>query len=131
MWHLVKIEEFPRLAIQKKLNVGAPFRSRPFVNNYGWIANKQYRFVPPIYIIGSLKQWFHWRNMFISSPTKLRRCINGDFAGFDLPKCLIYYRTTYSIHWIYSAKGLVLLPLKNDARIIATLNYENKLRPTL
>ena len=83
------------------------------------------------YINGSLKQWLHWRNAFISSPTKFRRCINGDFIGFDWPKFLIYYRTTYSIHWPFSAVSLVLSPLKNDARIIARSKYENKFRPKL
>ena len=70
-------------------------------------------------IIGSLKQWLHWRNMVISSPTKFCRCINGDFTSFDLPKYHIYYHTTYSIQWPFSVVGLVLLLLKNDARIIA------------
>ena len=36
----------------KKLSAGAPFSSRLLVNHYGWMASKQYRFVPPIY------QWF-------------------------------------------------------------------------
>ena len=67
--------------------------------------------------------------MFISIPKKFHRHINGDFTGFDLPKYVIYYRTTYSIHWRFSVVGLVLLPLKNDAGIIATLKYENKILP--
>ena len=81
------------------------------------------------YVNGSLKQWLHWRKMFISNPKKFRRCINGDFTGFDLPKYLIYYRSTYCTHWPFSAVSL--LPLKNDARIIARSNYENKFRPKL
>ena len=32
----------------KKLSVGAPFLSRLSVNHYGWMASKQYGFVPPI-----------------------------------------------------------------------------------
>ena len=36
----------------KKLSVGATFLSRLFVNHYGWMASKCYRFAPPIY------QWF-------------------------------------------------------------------------
>ena len=64
--------------------------------------------------------------MIISSPTKFRRCIIGDFTDFDLLKYLIYYRTTYSIHWPFSAVGLVLWPLKNDARAIARSKYENQ-----
>ena len=69
--------------------------------------------------------------MFISSPTKFRRCIDGDFTGFDLPKYLIYYRTTYSLHWPFSAVGLVLLPRKNEASLIAKSKYEDKFRPKL
>ena len=69
--------------------------------------------------------------MFISCPTKFRRSINGDFTGFDLPNYLIYYRTTYCIHWAFLAVSLVLLPHKNDARIIARSMYENKFRPKL
>ena len=69
--------------------------------------------------------------MFISNPTKFCRYINGDFTGFDLPKYVIYCRTTYSIHWSFSVVGLILLPLKNDARIIVRLKYENKFQPKL
>ena len=94
------------------------------------ISSKQYLLFLQ-YINGFLKQWLHWRNMFVSSPAKLRRCINGDFTGFNLSKCLIHYRITYSIHLPFSAVSLVLLPLKNDARIIARSNYENKFRHTL
>ena len=36
----------------KKLSVGAPFLSHLFVNHYGWMASKRYRFAPPVY------QWF-------------------------------------------------------------------------
>ena len=42
-----------------------------------------------------------------------------------------YYRTTYCIHWAFLAVSLVLLPHKNDARIIARSKYENKFRPKL
>ena len=93
----------------------------------GWRVSNTVLFLQ--YVNGSLKQWLHWRKMFISNPKKFRRCINGDFTGFDLPKYLIYYRSTYCTHWPFSAVSL--LPLKNDARIIARSNYENKFRPKL
>ena len=51
------------------------------------------------YITGSLKQWLNWRNKFISSPTKVSRCISGDFTGFDFPEYHIFYRTTYSVRF--------------------------------
>ena len=113
----------------EKLSIGAPFFLCLFANHYGWLVSKQYRFVPPIY---------HWFAETVASlkervycPTKFQRCINGDFTGFDLPKYLIYYRTTYSIHRPFSTVGLVPLPLTNDARIIATSKYEIKFQPEL
>ena len=106
-------QRVPSFDNSKKFNIGATFLSRLFVNHHGWMASNQHR-----YIIGSQKQWLHWRNMIISSPTKFRRWINGEFTDFDLPKYL-YYRTTYSIQWPFSVVGLFLLPLKDGARIIA------------
>ena len=62
------------------------------------------------YIIGSLKWWLHWRNMFISNPKKFCWYINHDLNSFSLPKYFIYYRNIYSIHWPSSVVGLVLVP---------------------
>ena len=45
----MKIEGVSSFDNSKKLSVGAPFLSRIFVNNYEWMASKEYRFVPPIY----------------------------------------------------------------------------------
>ena len=38
----------PSFDNSKKLNLGAPFLSRLFVNPHGWMASNQYRFGPAI-----------------------------------------------------------------------------------
>ena len=114
----------------KKLSFGALFLSRLLsIITDGWRVSNNVLFLK--YVNGSLKQLLHWNNMFISSPTKIRKSINGDFTGFDLPKYLIYDRTTYSIHWPFSVVGLDILPLKNDAGIIARSKCESKFWPKL
>ena len=51
----------PSFDNSKKLNIGATFLSRLFVNHHGWMASNQHRFGPAIYhwfaeTVASLKE---------------------------------------------------------------------------
>ena len=117
----MKIEECPRLTIQKnKILVHHSYHACLSIVMDRWLVISIVSTVLVLqYIIGSLKRGFIEGTCLLAALQEFRKCINGDFTGFDLPKYLIYYRVTYSIQWSFSVVGLVLFPLKNDARMIA------------